>query len=76
MGCIQWNRIKSITGIKGRFYNIRHTFATHLIKNGCNIKNISALLGHSSVTTTEIYAQVVNEDKEKIIGFLSESYKD
>jgi site-specific recombinase XerD len=68
-----WNRIKSVTGINGRFYNIRHTFATQLLKNDGNIKTISALLGHSSVTTTEIYAQVVNEDKEKVIGFLPES---
>lgn len=37
---------------------IRHTFATTMLRNGADIKSIQALLGHESVKTTEIYAQV------------------
>lgn len=37
---------------------IRHTFATAMLRNGADIKSIQALLGHESVKTTEIYAQV------------------
>lgn len=37
---------------------IRHTFATTMLQNGADIKSIQALLGHESVKTTEIYAQV------------------
>lgn len=37
---------------------IRHTFATVMLQNGADIKSIQSLLGHESVKTTEIYAQV------------------
>lgn len=37
---------------------LRHTFATVMLQNGADIKSIQSLLGHESVKTTEIYAQV------------------
>lgn len=40
---------------------IRHTFATTMLQNGADIKSIQALLGHESVKTTEIYAQVAGQ---------------
>lgn len=39
-------------------HTLRHTFATHMINNGCNIKIISRILGHSSVSITELYAHI------------------
>lgn len=39
---------------------LRHTYATEMLNNGASLKAISALLGHESASTTEIYAQIAN----------------
>jgi integrase/recombinase XerD len=50
---------------KVTFHSARHTFATRALRKGIRIEYVSKLLGHASVSTTQIYAQVVNEELDK-----------
>lgn len=52
------------------FHSARHTHATMMITLGADLYTVSKLLGHTNIQTTQIYAKIVDESKEKAIDLI------
>jgi len=66
----QWARQAGILTKNISFHTARHTFATLELSLGADLYTVSKLLGHTNISTTQIYAKVVDKQKEQAISLL------
>jgi len=75
-----WTRAVKAAGLAEKrgltFHSLRHTFAVHFLEGGAAITDLQAILGHARLTTTQVYAKMVDARMNASIEALSYGFED